>query len=122
MPGLKDAADEGAHEKRRVPRGLGKDGKKLWAAIVQDFELTESEAVILEEAARCRDRIKQLRSVVDAEGVTVSSPQGIKAHPGLVEERNQRKLVGQLLASMRLPDLDEEHGTNSRGFYKPRAV
>ena len=122
MPELKEAAQEAAHEKRRAPRGLGDDGRKLWSSIVKDFELTESEAVILEEAARCRDRIKQLRTVVDAEGVTVMSPQGVKTHPALVEERNQRKLVGQLLASMRLPDLEDEQGTNSRGFYRPRAV
>lgn len=122
MSGLREAAQEAAHDKRRAPRGLGDDGRKLWSAIVKDFELTESEAVILEEAARCRDRIKQLREVVDLEGVVVSSPQGIKTHPALTEERNQRKLVGQLLASMRLPDLEDEQGNNSRGFYRPRAV
>lgn len=77
---------------------------------------------MLEEASRCQDRIKQLREVVHREGVTANSAQGLKAHPALVEERNQRKLVGQLLASMRLPGLDEEQGTNSRGFYRPRAV
>ncbi|MEX5269060.1 terminase [Kocuria sabuli] len=110
------------HDRRRAPRGLGGQGKALWGCIVKDYDLSESEAVILEEAARCRDRIAQLRVVVDAEGVVVSSPQGVKAHPALVEERNQRKLVGQLLASLRLPDLEGEQGNNSRGFYAPRAV
>lgn len=122
MPELREAAQEAAHEKRRAPRGLGDDGRKLWQAITKSFELTESEAVLLEESARCRDRIKQLRAVVDAEGVTVQSPQGVKAHPALVEERSQRKMLGQLLASMRLPDLEDEQGSNSRGFYRPRVA
>jgi len=55
-----------------------------------------------------------LDAIVRREGVIVSSPQGEKAHPALVEARQQRVVLARLLASLRIP-IDEEGRAQRRG-------
>lgn len=58
-----------------------------------DYELGEHEQVILLEACRTVDALQQLEDVVNREGVTHMSPQGVRAHPALVEARQQSQRV-----------------------------
>jgi hypothetical protein len=85
---------------QRVPSGLTGSGRSLWRSLVADFELEEHELAILKEACRTAESIDKLQAVVDEDGVLNTSPQGVRAHPALVELRQQRlafaKLVGQL--------------------------
>ena len=85
------------------PPGLGVAGRRLWLAIVDDFELSEHESGLLLEACRTVDSLEQLQAVVDAEGVVVESPHGRKCNPALVEARAQRAVLAKLMASLRLP-------------------
>ena len=45
------------------------------------------------------------------EGVTNVSPQGVRAHPALVEARQQRVTLAKLVASLRIP-VEEEEGAS----------
>ncbi|GAA4374113.1 terminase [Paeniglutamicibacter cryotolerans] len=93
---------------QRVPANLKAGGKKLWKAITDDFELGEHELSVLLEASRTVDALEALEKIVRSDGVTTVSPQGVKAHPALVEARQQRVTLAKLVASLRIPLEDEQ--------------
>lgn len=93
-----------------APRGLKMGGKRLWNAVSGDFELAEHELSVLLEAARTVDALNALEKIIQDEGVTNVSPQGVRAHPALVEARQQRVTLAKLVASLRIP-LDDEQST-----------
>jgi hypothetical protein len=116
---------------RKVPEGLKAGGRRLWKAIDDDYELDEHELALLLQAARTVDALDLLQAAVDAEGPLVSSPQGPRAHPGLVEARQQRIALARLLAALRVPwgeEGDEQKGARPqrrvgvRGTYGLRSV
>lgn len=92
----------------KTPAGLKPAGRKLWRSITTDYELGEHELSILLEAARTVDALSELEKIVREEGVTNVSPQGVRAHPALVEARQQRVTLAKLVASLRIPMEDEE--------------
>jgi hypothetical protein len=96
----------------------------LWKAITTVYELEQHELVLLEQAARVSDRIAALDRIVDAEGVV--EPGTGRAHPCLIEARQQRLTLSRIVTSLRLPDqLDQrpqQHRGGVRGFYRPRVV
>ena len=92
----------------KTPAGLKAGGKKLWRSVTADFELGEHELSILLEASRTVDALEALQEIVRAEGVTNVSPQGVRAHPALVEARQQRVTLAKLVASLRIPLDDAE--------------
>ncbi len=93
-----------------APRGLKMGGKRLWNAVTGDFDLAEHEQSVLLEACRTVDALDELQAIIKAEGVTNASPQGVRAHPALVEARQQRVTLAKLVASLRIP-LDDEQST-----------
>lgn len=95
----------------RAPRGLKAGGKRLWRAVSEEFELGEHELSVLLQACRTLDALDELERIVVAEGVTHDSPQGVRAHPALVEARQQRVTLAKLVASLRIPlDDDQQVG------------
>lgn len=97
----------------RVPAHLKAGGKKLWKAISDEFELGEHELSVLLEAARTVDALDELEKIVRSEGVTHQSPQGVRAHPALVEARQQRVTLAKLVASLRIPLEDEQEANRT---------
>lgn len=93
--------------KPRVPGGSREPGKRLWKSIVDEFELDEHELALLLEAVRTVDVLDLLDARIRRDGPIVSSPQGDKANPALVEARQQRIALARLLAVLRLPAGDE---------------
>lgn len=91
----------------KTPPGLKTAGRRLWRSVTDDYELGEHELTILLEAARTVDALAELEKIVQTEGVTNVSPQGVRAHPALVEARQQRIVLAKLVASLRIP-LDDE--------------
>lgn len=89
--------------KPRTPNGLRAAGKRLWSSVVDDYELGDHELAILLEAARTVDSLAALEAIVIADGVTDKGPQGVRAHPALVEARQQRLVLAKLIASLRIP-------------------
>ena len=95
----------------KTPSTLKAGGKKLWESVTDEFDLGEHELSVLLEAARTVDALDALESIVRQEGVTNVSPQGVRAHPALVEARQQRVTLAKLIASLRIPmDDDQEAG------------
>lgn len=106
----------------KTPPHLKAGGKRLWRTVTDDYELGEHEQVILLEACRTVDSLQALEDVVNAEGVTHLSPQGVRAHPALVEARQQRVTLAKLVAALRIPlDEDELAGRTQRrvGIRRP---
>ena len=99
----------------KSPTGLTTAGKKLWTAVTDDFELAEHELAQLEEACRIRDTIVALRKQVATDGTMLASSQGSRLHPAIVEIRQQQLALARLLATLRVPGLEEDDLPGSRG-------
>lgn len=105
------------------PAGLSAAARKLWTATTTEYDLAEHELALLEKACRTADIVSTLESIVEKEGAVVSSPQGSKAHPALVEGRQQRLAFARLVAALRIPDDDQTGGERKqhravRGVYQ----
>ena len=108
----------------KPPEGAGKAGAALWRAVLSEYELEQHEELLLREALRTVDALDALEALVQTEGAVVDSPQGSKAHPALVEARQQRIALARILAALRLPAGEESDGdrrpqrrTGARGVY-----
>ncbi len=102
--------------KPRPPRGTGKAGAGLWRAVLDEYELEEHELLLLREAVRTADVLDELAARVAQDGAIVGSSQGDRAHPALVEARQQRIALARILAALRLPAGDE----NEEGERRPQ--
>lgn len=91
-----------------APRGLKAAGKKLWEVSTAEFEWADHELALLEEACRVRDRIVELDAAVVSDGLMLSSSQGSRVHPAVGEARQQRLALARLLATLRIPGLEED--------------
>lgn len=92
----------------RKPRKLGTAGTHLWDDVNAEFELSDPEQALLEQACRISDTIATLDKVVEDEGLTVASSQGVKAHPLIVEARAQRLAFARVMAAVKIPALSDE--------------
>ncbi|WP_426226251.1 terminase [Pseudarthrobacter sp. DSP2-3-2b1] len=97
----------------KTPPGLKAGGRKLWRSLTADYELGEHELSILLEASRTVDALDELERIVREQGVTNVSPQGVRAHPALVEARQQRVTLAKLVASLRIPIEEEESASRT---------
>ena len=113
----------------RTPRGLGRNGRRLWRSIVDDYELETHEQLLLSEACRVADRLERLADESVSSTLTVTNNKGDEvANPLLVEARQQAIVFSRLLASLRLPTGEEDGALQrpqrrggARGTY-PRSV
>lgn len=78
-------------------------GRRLWSSVVDEWDLEKFEISLLVQAVTCVDQLDQLDALVRKDGPVVESPQGPKAHPALVESRQQKLVLARLLAALRLP-------------------
>lgn len=85
------------------PPGLRKSGRALWRAVLASYELDEHETVILKEACRTCDSLDALQALLEAEGITAESSQGMRIHPALLELRQHRIAFARLLTALRIP-------------------
>lgn len=90
--------------KPRAPANLGTSGRRLWAAVVGEFELMPHELPLLREVVRTVDLLDELAARVAEDGELVDTEQGPKVHPAVVEQRQQRTVLGRLLVTLRLPE------------------
>lgn len=87
----------------KPPTGTREPGRRLWDSIVSAFDLDEHELALLTEAARTVDLLALLDAAARQDGPLQESPQGTRAHPAVVEARQQRIALARLLAALRLP-------------------
>ncbi|MEJ7703499.1 MAG: hypothetical protein WKF47_07485 [Geodermatophilaceae bacterium] len=82
-----------------APRGSQAAGRRLWRAVVVDYELAEHELALLREAVRVADVCSELQETVDSEGLFLEQ----RVHPAVVELRAQRILLARLIVALRVP-------------------
>lgn len=104
----------------KAPPGAGPAGRRLWSSVIKDYDLDEHETALLVEAVHTVDLLGQLEVAIKRDGPLVDSPQGLKAHPAVVEARQQRIALARLLAALRLPSGDEH--TKAAGSRPQRRV
>jgi len=106
----------------KPPAGLRASGRALWRAVLNDFDLDQHERTILREACRTADSLDGLQALLDTEGLSAESSQGVRVHPALVELRQQRIAFARLLTALRIPagettDSRTQHRGGPRGVY-----
>jgi hypothetical protein len=97
----------------RALEGAGTAGKRLWRAVLSEFELAEHEQVLLRQAVRVADLCDQLQAVVEAEGPVLRVDGQPRMHPAVVELRQQRIVLARLVVALRVPLGDQEQDAGS---------
>jgi hypothetical protein len=92
------------------PDDLTGPGRDFFERIVAAFDLDDAEQAILLEAARTVAACAELERVVHQQGVTDVSSQGVRAHPALVELRQQRSVLLKLLKALGVDGAEEARG------------
>ena len=95
----------------RAPAGAKSAGRALWRSVLGEYDLEEHELALLRQACRVADACDDLQTLVDAEGVLVAG----RAHPALVELRQQRITLARLVVAIRVPIGDQEGRSQYRG-------
>lgn len=113
---MESVTDDEQHPPR-TPRGLKAEGRRLWKSITDEFEVEERNLQLLEIACRSFDRVKALEAEADKTGLTINSPQGLRANPALAEARAYAKQAATILATLKLPGLEDDEEKP-----KPRAI
>lgn len=106
------------------PPGLTGSGLSLWKSTVAEFELGDGELALLREACKTAVLVDELQAVVDREGVLNTSPHGVRAHPALVELRQQRLCFARLVKQLAIPADDQPAapGRRAKGSYGIKGV
>lgn len=83
------------------PDTLADDGRRLWLAVLDHFELEPAELEVLRHAAELTDRAAEAARVLADVGLVAVDRYGSpKVHPLAAEERNNRATAARLLASL----------------------
>jgi P27 family predicted phage terminase small subunit len=104
-----------------APKHLSRASKSYWNKIVSEYDLTDSERLILESICSALDREQQCRDGLKKHGaLTIVDRWGVeKIHPLAICERTSRASV---LAGIRALGIDQEpeskeDGRNSRRVF-----
>lgn len=88
----------------RAPAHLLAGGRALWSSVTGDYELAGHERAVLLRAAEVVDALDDLQHAINESGRVVDG----RPNACLVEHRQQSALLSRLLASLRLPEDDDE--------------
>ena len=103
-----------------TPSGLDLPGKRLWRRITGAYELRVDEMVVLEQAAKVSDTLALLEDGMKGQDLIVTGSMGqAREHPLLSEARQQRALLGRLVAQLKIPD---ESGLSTRSTQARKAA
>jgi len=94
--------------RQSAPKGSKAAGRRLWASVLDGFELDEHELTLLRQAVRVADTCDQLQMLVDTEGHVVGVGDRARAHPAVVELRQQRIVLARLIVALRVPLGEDE--------------
>ncbi|MGI9157993.1 MAG: hypothetical protein ACR2FG_15405 [Marmoricola sp.] len=105
------------------PAGAQQAGRRLWRAVVGDYELDEHELTLLRQAVRVADLCDRLQVEVE-DGPLLSEG---RVHPAVVELRQQQIVLARLVVALQIPigltaGEDRTQRRGARGVYKMRAV
>jgi P27 family predicted phage terminase small subunit len=91
----------------QAPRHLSTASKRLWKALMDDFVLDDSGALIaLQSLCEAYDRVQQAREILKKDGPITRDRWGVpRAHPATVIESSARAQMHSALRLLRLsPD------------------
>lgn len=112
----------------RTPAGLSAGGRSLWKSVTEAHELDAVQEVTLLEACRSKDRLDKLDEVLRGDEETWmrlikddrSEYHELKIDSALASANTTANLLKQLLAALRLPDIEgkkpQQRG-GARGAY-----
>ncbi len=92
----------------KPPSGCKAEGRRLWRAVLTRFQLNEHELTLLRQAVRMADVCDDLQRIVDDEGPLAMVSGVVRAHPAIVELRQQRIVLARLIVALRVPLGEEE--------------
>jgi hypothetical protein len=102
----------------KAPTGAGAAGRRLWRAVLSEFDLAEHELALLRQAVHVADLCEQLRATVDREGVLLEG----RTHPAMTELRQQRILLARLVVALRVPLGEQDAGPQRTQYRGTRGV
>src|SRR5262249_51817877 len=85
------------------PSHLSAASQRIWATVVDGWELEAHELALLERALGELDRAEQARQAIAKEGAVVEGRYGPRASPWVAIERDSTALAGRLFRQL---DLD----------------
>ncbi|WP_329240499.1 hypothetical protein [Streptomyces canus] len=92
-----------------IPDGLGESGARLWSSVADKFELEVHEQLLLLQACRSADLLDALAAQAANGRLTVTNAKGDEVTaPWITEHRQQSQNLARMLASLRLPDEQDE--------------
>lgn len=93
----------------KPPADLREPGKKMWASVNDDYELSSHEVALLREACRATDELEILRqALLGSEVVAVGSTGQPVVNKIFEEIRRHRDSLAKTITAMNLPADDEE--------------
>jgi hypothetical protein len=85
------------------PPDLAQSGRDLWTKVTKEFAFDDvGSTTLLHIACQSLDRAESLRKRIDEDGEMISGPNGLRAHPLLKEELNNRTFLARTLARLGL--------------------
>lgn len=100
---------------KTAPKGLGVKARKFWRETVGAYELSPSEALLLEGACREIDIIERLQDELEEASLVVAGSMGQDtAHPLLQEVRMHRAAFGSIIKQLALPEVEDEKKSTPR--------
>jgi hypothetical protein len=85
------------------PRKLGNHGQSLWASVIAEYDIVERGCIeILVQGCLALDRAEECAAQIDEEGPTIMTKNGMREHPLLKMELQNRAFVCRSLARLGL--------------------
>jgi hypothetical protein len=91
-------------DRARCPAGLGKAGQAVWRAVTGDYDLTDPELRVLEQASIAADRAAEARVAIERDGAYVDGRYGPRQHPAIAVERDSRAALLRALKDLNVID------------------
>jgi hypothetical protein len=102
------------------PVGLGEAGRALWIKVQREYVIDDiGGRAVLEQVCGAADRIESIKQAIVADGPVLHSRAGVKAHPALQAELQNRALVIRGLEKLGLnvePIRPHGHPTKPTGW------
>jgi hypothetical protein len=92
----------------RPPKGAGLSGRRVWRAVLGEFDLDEHERALVTALVRQVDRLDELEDLITAEGLMVTGHGTCKMHPAVIEARQSAIAVARISAALRLPSGEQD--------------
>jgi hypothetical protein len=85
------------------PRKLGKTGRVLWDTVMTEYQIHDIGGVeLLMQACLAADRADALAEIINRDGETIHTKSGLRAHPCLKDELQNRAFVVRTLERLGL--------------------